>query len=1325
MPPPELARPPAPAPAQRRLEAWLADDRSQRVVSAPADDVTVVCERGGGSSEYRYDRRGDLAAVTEPDGGRVAFEYDDERRLTAVRRGGGSTVFSYDDRDRLAAVEEEGSRRRYLYDDAGRLALVGHGDGSTVAYAYDGEGRVLEARTPVLATAHDYDAEGRVVAVRQTLDGVTLELGLEFDAGGRLAAMRLPGATVGYAWDERGRPSSVALDEAPLAGFAYDDTRRETAVTYVNGLVERTLADPVDGRLQVRELRRGGEVLFARRHRHDAAGRIVDDGARRYAYDDLGRLALAEDELTGELWRYRYDARDNRVETHEPGASRRWEHDEDAVLGGHGSGGDARFEHDERGRRTHAAGADGAWTYRYDAAGDLREVLGDGVAAATLLYDHKGRLAAIRRGPGTERYLYGPDDELAAVTDEAGRALRLVVRTPLGPLAEVGDPVETRVVSFLHLDHQGTCHLASDAAGEVTGRWRFCPFGVPAGDGPVAARFAGREWHAALRLYRFGARWYEPRSGRFLTPDTFTAAPDDERLVHPLLAGSVQPRARAELLSSWLQRPRIRNRFAFCANDPINRIDPNGHWSFGAALMTLLGAVWALPNTVFGLLLEVTCLIGEVVRWIVYLISSGETTWETPGFDLAASPRLNAFALVFSGGWLGSFASVPAITFGNVFFVYKNWETLPEFSGSDVVHPAAYGGKVGIPRRETLYEHELFHTRQYGQFGPFFHLGLPLFGVYEWDLLLNGRAGSVLEKDAGDHSGRTRPGADDGAGGGSDVPVLAPRAGVEHGQQYGGYDLQRGDGDGRSRYAAQTRSAGAGDRLPAPAETPYVRALQEDLRTLGFSSFGAVDGRFGRRTSWAVRELQGAAKLGHVAVESGPRTRDYPDRLEPVANPTPYAGPVSGVVNQATRLLIGAWLAARWRCPVVVTARTVVGGAPGGVFAGKDNVWAPDEVTGTTPRVFVRDLSGYYSLPGARQGQDAAEIGAYAPPAGTAPGGPVVEAPGASWAEAEMLPERLVGPGLGLSMLTAAQRSTFKVVRAVSEVAGRGYFDAVDASGPGLLTLGPGGWVLGAPGPTGVGAGELGAYLAYLRSVDGEAFDRALGFFGVRADGDWLDQAGAPALFDHDRRVYASWFSLQGEDGTYQPVDRLAAEADWLRSWHWVYRLAMAARTIDGLRLRMWPMARLALRELLATPWDSAAGVPAAAGGAKAVLGDLFTSERAVALVAAWHALRPGDVVANGASGPRLLAVVARAGLTGSADPRAADQGRLLSALHDEAVAAALSDLGAVEEWPRWAAPGAANPRGYRLDPAIGRLDAGAGSFLLDASDLTPAPAGV
>jgi hypothetical protein len=210
---------------------------------------------------------------------------------------------------------------------------------------------------------------------------------------------------------------------------------------------------------------------------------------------------------------------------------------------------------------------------------------------------------------------------------------------------------------------------------------------------------------------------------------------------------------RRYLLSKWLARPRLRNRYAFCGNDPVNSVDPNGHWSFGRVLLMLAGAIWTLPNTIFGLLVEITCLIGEVIRWLVFIFTAGNVSWATPGFDAAASGRLNAFALVFRGGWLGSFSSLLGITFGNVFFVFHDWENHSAIAVGGNVSPKAYNGTETFPLKEALYEHELRHTVQYSWFGPFFHLGLPIFGVYEWDVIAHGYEDAWLERDARDFGG--------------------------------------------------------------------------------------------------------------------------------------------------------------------------------------------------------------------------------------------------------------------------------------------------------------------------------------------------------------------------------------------------------------------------------------------------------------------------------------------------------------------------------------------------------------------------------------------
>ena len=112
-----------------------------------------------------------------------------------------------------------------------------------------------------------------------------------------------------------------------------------------------------------------------------------------------------------------------------------------------------------------------------------------------------------------------------------------------------------------------------------------------------------------------------------------------------------------------------------------------------------------------------------------------------------------------------------------------------------------------------------------------------------------------------------------------------------------------------------------------------------------------------------------------VAAETGAGTR-YVDRLVGTPNPRRYTGNVSGVVNAETRALLGHWISNRWRCPMIVEARNMAAGAPGAVHT--ENIWLWNEVTSTSPRMFVRDFSGYYTFPAGRNASDLIVLGDYA-----------------------------------------------------------------------------------------------------------------------------------------------------------------------------------------------------------------------------------------------------------------------------------------------------------------------------------------------------------
>ena len=65
--------------------------------------------------------------------------------------------------------------------------------------------------------------------------------------------------------------------------------------------------------------------------------------------------------------------------------------------------------------------------------------------------------------------------------------------------------------------------------------------------------FQGREYDYDTALYYFRARWYEPETGRWLSPDPIG------------ISGGL-------------------NLYAFCENDPVNYIDPDGLWQLTIGL---------------------------------------------------------------------------------------------------------------------------------------------------------------------------------------------------------------------------------------------------------------------------------------------------------------------------------------------------------------------------------------------------------------------------------------------------------------------------------------------------------------------------------------------------------------------------------------------------------------------------------------------------------------------------------------------------------------------------------------------------------------------
>ena len=119
----------------------------------------------------------------------------------------------------------------------------------------------------------------------------------------------------------------------------------------------------------------------------------------------------------------------------------------------------------------------------------------------------------------------------------------------------IGSPTNTSV-TWLHSDVLGSASIATNASGGVVANseQRYTPFGTPrlnASGLPTDKTFTGQRVEAGLGgIMDYGARYYDPIIGRFLSADT-------------VVPGAGNPQAL--------------NRYAYTLNNPLRYTDPSGH----------------------------------------------------------------------------------------------------------------------------------------------------------------------------------------------------------------------------------------------------------------------------------------------------------------------------------------------------------------------------------------------------------------------------------------------------------------------------------------------------------------------------------------------------------------------------------------------------------------------------------------------------------------------------------------------------------------------------------------------------------------------------
>jgi RHS repeat-associated protein len=381
--------------------------------------VRSSTQSGKVSIRYRYDNAGRLVSA-EDFGGRVAkLEYDAEGTLTRVLLPDPvqpdvwivHVAFRYRDGLLVEAIDALGQAMKYDY--AGRL-LVQETDRNGLSFYWGYDGRSSHAR-----------------CVRTSGDGGIFNQKLDYDAKGRATVVTDSfGNRTLYKTNEIGLVTRVVAPDGGITETEYNDIGKPIAETDAAGNVTRWTYD------------RFGHVSVT----------IHPDGTKTICKRDrrFPELVAAFHNETGAIWRNRYDASGQLVESKAP--------DPGEVTSYEWHGGLLQAVVAPGGRRTE---------YTYDRHGDVVAVRFPNGAQIMQAHDRRGRRVR-RTNP------YGGREEVAY--DLIGRAVR--ASTPDGNVWETT------------YDAQGNVREARDQLGQV--RFTYAGFNWIAsreeGDGTRADR---------------------------------------------------------------------------------------------------------------------------------------------------------------------------------------------------------------------------------------------------------------------------------------------------------------------------------------------------------------------------------------------------------------------------------------------------------------------------------------------------------------------------------------------------------------------------------------------------------------------------------------------------------------------------------------------------------------------------------------------------------------------------------------------------------------------------------------------------------------------
>ncbi len=498
------------------------------------------------TASFTFDPAGRIISVTLPDTSVWGYEWDGNGNLITLTEPDGSTnhVFTYTPTDLLQTYTSPlNTVETFTYNKEDQLVTRQFPSGNILEWVYDAQGKLSAYKTP--EGDHTFGYDDITGQLNQTVSRDGQQIDYAYD-GALLTRADWTGVMAGsvvYTYN-----NDFLISRIDYAGTSLPVTHDNDGL--LTGVGTITIARDAGNGLVTGISDGSFSMAYTRNTYGEVETAIASHGATLYdvgtTYDDLGRISQKSETIGGttHTWTYDYDAvgqlievvRDSViVEGYDYDATGNRMAISNTLTGV--SLGSSDFSYDADNKLLAA----GTTTYGYDTDGRLHQVVRgvdtstfhyntDGTLAAvdlpdgqqiTYLYDHRGRrIAREANGVRTHAWLYGDGLMPVAEYDNSGSVAKAFIYAggPV-PVAFVQGGATYHIVS----DHLGSPRLVVDGSGAIEKQIDYDSFGNVINDtNPgvyLCFGFAGGMTDPDHELIRFGARDYQPSTGRWTAKD--------------------------------------------------------------------------------------------------------------------------------------------------------------------------------------------------------------------------------------------------------------------------------------------------------------------------------------------------------------------------------------------------------------------------------------------------------------------------------------------------------------------------------------------------------------------------------------------------------------------------------------------------------------------------------------------------------------------------------------------------------------------------------------------------------------------------------------